>query len=63
VVGCEKLRTGCKILTDIAARKSNDETNAGDIVSKHVAEPVKILLANCEAVDANEREERRQEVR
>jgi len=35
-VGHETLRTGGKIPTDIATRKSIDDLSAGDIVSKHV---------------------------
>jgi len=37
-VGHETLRTGGKILTDIAERSPTDTTTGGDIVSKHVTE-------------------------
>ena len=41
-VGRETLRTGGKILTDIAAR---DEVSAGDIVSKQVTESAQTLIS------------------
>jgi len=44
-VGRETLRTGGKILTDIAENKS-PELSPKDIVSKHVTESVQILIAN-----------------
>ena len=37
-MGRETLRTGDKILTDIAARNSTDDVSTGDIVPKHVTE-------------------------
>ena len=44
-VGRETLRTGGKILTDIAANRS-PELSPKDIVSKHVIESVQNLLGN-----------------
>ena len=44
-VGRETLRTGGKILTDIAANTSPD-VSPKDIVSKHVTELVKNLIGN-----------------
>ena len=41
-VGRETLRTGGKILTDIAAR---DEVSAGDIISKQVTESAQTLIS------------------
>jgi len=43
-VGRETLRTGGKILTDFAARKSTDAVSAADIVSKHVTEFAQNLI-------------------
>jgi len=43
-VGRETLRTGAKILTDIAERKPTDAMTAGDIVSKHVTESAQNLI-------------------
>jgi len=43
-VGREKLRTGGKILTDIAERSPTDTATAGDIVSKHMTESAKNLI-------------------
>ena len=45
VSGLEMLLAGGKILTDIAARKSNDDVSAGDIVSKHLTESAKNLIS------------------
>ena len=39
------LRTGGKILTDIATRKSTADVIAGDIVSKHVTESAQNLIS------------------
>jgi len=44
-VGCETLRTGDKIQTDIAARKSNDFVSAGEIVSKDETESAQNLFS------------------
>jgi len=44
-VGRETLRTGGKILTDIAERSSTDTTAAGDIVSKHVTDSAQKLIS------------------
>jgi hypothetical protein len=44
-VGRETLRTGGKILTNIAERKPTDATTAGDIVSKHVNESAQNLIS------------------
>jgi len=44
-VGRETLRTGGKIVTDIAARKSIDDVSAGDIVSKYVTESAQNLIS------------------
>ena len=44
-VGCETLRTGGKILTDIAENKS-PKLSPKDIVSKHVKESVQNLIGN-----------------
>ena len=45
-VGRETLRTGGKILTDIAERSPTDTTTtAGDIVSKHVTESAQKLIS------------------
>ena len=41
-MGRETLRTGGKILTDIAAR---DEVSAGDIISKQVTESAQTLIS------------------
>jgi len=49
-LGRETLRTGGKILTDIAAR---DDVNAGDIVSKHVTEYAQNLISKLRVVGAN----------
>jgi hypothetical protein len=45
VVARETLRTGGKILTDIAENRSPELSHKG-IVSKHVTEPVQNLLGN-----------------
>jgi len=44
-VGRETLRTGGKILADIAERSPTDTTTAGDIVSKHVTESAQKLIS------------------
>ena len=44
-MSCETLRTGDKILTDIAVDKSLEVSNK-DIVSKHVTESVQNLIGN-----------------
>jgi len=44
-VGCRTLRTGGKFLTDIAERKSRNDTSAGDIVSKHMTETAQNLIS------------------
>jgi len=44
-VGCETLRTGGKILTDIAENRSPELSHKG-IVSKHMTESVKIVVGN-----------------
>jgi len=43
-VGHKTLRTGAKILTDIAERKPTDATTAGDLVFKHVTESAENLI-------------------
>ena len=45
-MGREKLRTGGKILTDIAERSPTDTTTAGFIVSKHVTESAQRFINN-----------------
>ena len=44
--GRETLRTGAKILTDIATRKLTADASYGDIVSKHVTESAQQLISN-----------------
>jgi len=44
-MGRETLRTGGKILTDIAERKPTDPTTAGDILSKDVTESAQNLIS------------------
>ena len=44
-MGHETLRTVRKILAYIEARRSTDDVNAGDIVSKHVTESAKNFIS------------------